>query len=491
MKESESIQWLTKQIKNMYCAIDKLVMKKHNEFRGLQGGDKEKDEYYHLNKEQYDSLGQGGSFEQINSDWSSTSGVSEILNKPKNVSEFNNDSGYITVADIPPLDYIPLKGTEEGTYIEGRFNIGENLGTEQTYLDLSKESMNYDFTQNSEVGVFKVGKTGLHYKNILDWFGNKEMQTLTTQNRGFYMETSDLDYNQLAYISLDKRGVHIGTDNYLENPIHYSSFSISPQTGVEIRCTSEEHGLYSNRVFIPVTDAHYVQRRWVTNYVTGALPTKTSDLANDGEDGVSPYTTENHVSINYLRYDRANTVVSNRFNIHSDYGNHSGFNFDYDYPQMFYGTNYLRMTDDSFLDIRVGAGVDINAPYLSINGEIYASAHVASSLFKFTNATTVTTPRTLHTDGTNVKYTGNDGVPRDLAFASDIKTGIFNPPTLAQLTALNIKRGDFYKDINTGQIALFDGEQLTEWIITSVTQWNSLTPEQKAAVKIFSYQKDE
>ena len=221
--------------------------------------------------------------------------------------------------------------------------------------------------------------------------------------------------------------------------------------------------------------------------------TKTSDLVNDGEDGVSPYTTENHVSINYLRYDRANTVVSNRFNIHSDYGNHSGFNFDYDYPQMFYGTNYLRMTDDSFLDIRVGAGVDINAPYLSVNGEIYASAHVASSLFKFTNATTgaVTAPRTLHTDGTNVKYTGNDGVPRDLAFASDIKTGIFNPPTLAQLTALNIKRGDFYKDINTGQIALFDGEQLTEWIITSVTQWNSLTPEQKAAVKIFSYQKDE
>jgi len=44
------------------------------------------------------------SFSQINSDWNSTSGVSEILNKPAipdATSDLTNDSGYITIGDVP------------------------------------------------------------------------------------------------------------------------------------------------------------------------------------------------------------------------------------------------------------------------------------------------------------------------------------------------------------------------------------------------------
>ena len=394
--------------------------------------------------------------------------------------------------EIPPLDYVPLVGTEEGKELTDSIVVERKIETSEDYMNLTKPFMYPKPLIQGDVEIYSFFPVGI-YEN------NDNLGGLTFQ----YTQSEPLPHNMAmlysgSMLNNDVTAVIIGKglpyEHYsYENP--ESGETLDPtRNSVLILSSKESYGLVGQHdyrdYYIPNS---FVQKAWVEDYVVGQVPTKTSDLVNDGEDGVSPYTTENHVSINYLRYERANTVVSNRFNIHSDYGNHSGFNFDYDYPQMFYGTNYLRMTDDSFLDIRVGAGVDINAPYLSVNGEIYASAHVASSLFKFTNATTgtVTTPRTLHTDGTNVKYTGNDGVPRDLAFASDIKTDIFNPPTLAQLTALNIKRGDSYKNINTGQIALFDGEQLTEWIITSVTQWNSLTPEQKAAVKIFSYQKDE
>lgn len=42
----------------------------------------------------------GGS--QVNSDWNSVSGVSQILNKPTNLSAFTNDSGYITSSALSP-----------------------------------------------------------------------------------------------------------------------------------------------------------------------------------------------------------------------------------------------------------------------------------------------------------------------------------------------------------------------------------------------------
>lgn len=39
---------------------------------------------------------------QVNSDWNSISGVSQILNKPTNVSAFTNDSGFITSSALSP-----------------------------------------------------------------------------------------------------------------------------------------------------------------------------------------------------------------------------------------------------------------------------------------------------------------------------------------------------------------------------------------------------
>jgi|SRR6218665_728975 len=67
--------------------------------------------------------------------------------------------------------------------------------------------------------------------------------------------------------------------------------------------------------------------------------------------------------------------------------------------------------------------------------------------------------------------------------------GIENPPTLAQLNDLKIKTGNYYVQTSNGsatgteiQRSLFNGVQLTEWVVTSAV-FNSLSLDQKKAVK--------
>ena len=63
-----------------------------------------------------------------------------------------------------------------------------------------------------------------------------------------------------------------------------------------------------------------------------------------------------------------------------------------------------------------------------------------------------------------------------------IITAAFNPPTLAQLTSLNMKAGDFYHCSANGQRSLYNGNQLESWYV-SETEFNALTQVQKDAVK--------
>lgn len=58
---------------------------------------------------------------QVNSDWNSNSGVSQILNKPTNVSSFANDSGYLTGVNssqvTSALGFTPYNATNPNSYI--------------------------------------------------------------------------------------------------------------------------------------------------------------------------------------------------------------------------------------------------------------------------------------------------------------------------------------------------------------------------------------
>lgn len=90
-------------------------------------------------------------------------------------------------------------------------------------------------------------------------------------------------------------------------------------------------------------------------------------------------------------------------------------------------------------------------------------------------------PNKTWSDGYYPQFTDKDGI-NYRGLISKTVTGTFNPPTLAQLTTLGIKKGEFYKNSSTNQIAFFNGEQLVEWTVTT-TVWNTLTTNQKNAVK--------
>lgn len=93
-------------------------------------------------------------------------------------------------------------------------------------------------------------------------------------------------------------------------------------------------------------------------------------------------------------------------------------------------------------------------------------------------------PDKLWYDGSYVWLNQSTGISARVLIDRTV-TGIFNPPTLAQLTTLGIKKGEFYKNTTTNQIAFFNGEQLGEWTVTTAV-WNTLTTDQKNAVKNFN-----
>ena len=91
------------------------------------------------------------------------------------------------------------------------------------------------------------------------------------------------------------------------------------------------------------------------------------------------------------------------------------------------------------------------------------------------------------TDIGSNKYLSYNPTTGDVGFRefASVRTGTFNPPTLAQLATLGIIAGEFYKCTTTGQISIFNGELLDNWYCT-VAEWNALSVAQKNAVKNFN-----
>ena len=94
----------------------------------------------------------------------------------------------------------------------------------------------------------------------------------------------------------------------------------------------------------------------------------------------------------------------------------------------------------------------------------------------------------LRSDGNRLKYANDLAVEKDIAYVDDyaiVISGYFNPPTLAQLASLGVRRGYFYKHIGTGQVSICNGDTLDNWYCT-VSEWNALSVAQKNAVKNFN-----
>lgn len=117
-------------------------------------------------------------------------------------------------------------------------------------------------------------------------------------------------------------------------------------------------------------------------------------------------------------------------------------------------------------------------------------------LKNFTEATTIATNGQLFSitglsdksaDSTYYKILAQDssGKVATVDNVSRRYDGTFNPPTQAQLTSLGIRRGDFYQNTTTNQRAMYNGNQLIEWTVTTA-EYNALSTDQKNAVKNLS-----
>ena len=89
--------------------------------------------------------------EQVNSDWNSTSGKSMIYNKPTNLSQFNNDTNFITSADIPEQVNSDWNSTEGPSHILNKpINLSQfNNDSKFITIDEVPEQVNSDWNSDS------------------------------------------------------------------------------------------------------------------------------------------------------------------------------------------------------------------------------------------------------------------------------------------------------------------------------------------------------
>lgn len=89
--------------------------------------------------------------EQVNSDWNSTSGKSMIYNKPTNLSQFNNDTNFITSADIPEQVNSDWNSTEGPSQILNKPTNLSQFNNDSNFITINEvpEQVNSDWNSDS------------------------------------------------------------------------------------------------------------------------------------------------------------------------------------------------------------------------------------------------------------------------------------------------------------------------------------------------------
>lgn len=145
--------------------------------------------------------------------------------------------------------------------------------------------------------------------------------------------------------------------------------------------------------------------------------------------------------------------------------------------------DYSALTNERHIKKTAGGLADSNIQD-TING-IDVNGNIKTQAVELENETGTPLPNQITRNGNKPQYTDSAGVTRSLAFEPRTISATHNPPTVAQINALGLQPGEFYKCSSTGQIALWNGEQITDWTVTAI-EWGDLTTEQKNAVKIFN-----
>jgi len=122
---------------------------------------------------------------QVNSDWNATSGVAEILNKPTLLSDFTNDEGFITIADVPEVNGIPAGGTT-GQILTKASDVDYNAIWQENYADWTSV-VKHTVKNNGNEILLKgspVYSTGSNGTNILVGYAGNQLEATSSKTMG-------------------------------------------------------------------------------------------------------------------------------------------------------------------------------------------------------------------------------------------------------------------------------------------------------------------
>jgi hypothetical protein len=158
------------------------------------GGILEDTDYiFSLIKDKYSSTGK----EQVNSDWNSTEGVSEILNKPTSLSEFTNDEGFITIDDVPEVNGIPVGGTT-GQILTKASSEDYDAVWQENYADWT--SVVKHTVKNNGVEVLLKGRpvycTGSNGTNKLVGYAGNQSEATSSKTMGLLQSQLNINGSQ-------------------------------------------------------------------------------------------------------------------------------------------------------------------------------------------------------------------------------------------------------------------------------------------------------
>lgn len=179
--------------------------------------------------------------------------------------------------------YIPLKGTETETYIDGYFNVGESQdgGFTQSYMRLKDFGFYYNFATQGSIGSIQADRNRFTYENIFGDTGVNTSFEIIPQGLNFTHQ----DENLLKHVQLYAGYNSIMFSIYDEsNGFYNSQIEMSAKEGISIHVEDETKGMYGSKIFEPVTETHFLQRAHLTELESALSPLAFSgdyeDLTN-------------------------------------------------------------------------------------------------------------------------------------------------------------------------------------------------------------------
>ena len=215
-----------------------------------------------------------GEVTQLPADWNATSGVTQILNKPTNVSAFNNDAGYITLSEVPVQQNADWNATSGVAQILNKPNLAP-VATSGQYSDLTGTPT----LPTVNDATITIQKNGADVESFTANQATNKTVNITVPttvaemtDAAQYAKTTDIPTVNDATLTIKQNGTEIGT------------FTANQATNQEINITPEYQILSISNDTIFLTNGGFVKVNVNWDNVSDKPAFSTMAFSNDYND---------------------------------------------------------------------------------------------------------------------------------------------------------------------------------------------------------------